>query len=192
MAFEGIIAGRTARCLAPGQQVCTTRGPVSIEQLATAGAFEAVCYDPATQRYLARPARAQAAGRKPTVRVHTDQGRFDLTSDQQVMLEAGGFEMAAELTPGTRLCACTVKPEPGNLVTSKDLEKIVVDLAHLAAAECAIANWYPVPSVETLGLADVYKVEIEGAAAVGDSEREPNFVAWTSGPGGGIGIVVIA
>ena len=66
-----------------------------------------------------------------------------------------------------------------------------IDLSHLAAADCAVANWYPVPSVDALGDLEVYQVEIAGGAdkAPGPSE---NFVVWTTGPGGGIGIVILA
>ncbi len=172
------------RCLASGQQVCTARGAVAVEELAKGGGFEAICFDSGSHRYVARPARARAAGRKPAVRLHTDQGSFALSSDQPVVLEAGQTRPAQELTPGTKLRACTVKPELGNLVTSADVGKTRIDLSHLTAAECAIANWYPVPSVDDLGDLEVYQVEIEGG--VSDTKaagRESNFVAWTTGPG---------
>ena len=76
-------------------------------------------------------------------------------------------------------------------MTSADVGKERIDLSHLAAAHCAVANWYPVPSVDALGDLEVYQVEIAGGAdkAPGPSE---NFVVWTTGPGGGIGIVILA
>jgi hypothetical protein len=182
-----------ARCLASGQQVCTARGAVAVEELAKGGGFEAVCFDSGNRRYITRSARARAAGRKPAVRLHTDQGSFALSSDQAVVLEAGQTRPAKELTPGTRLRACTVKPELGNLVTSADVGKARIALSHLTGAECAIANWYPVPSIDDLGDLEVYQVEIEaGAADTKAAGSDSNFVAWTTGPGGGIGIVIVA
>jgi hypothetical protein len=190
---SALTAKPVGRCLAPGQQVCTARGAVAVEELAKGGSFEAISFDSSSRRYVARPARARAAGRKPAVRVHTDQGSFSLTSDQAVVLEAGQTRPAAELTPGTRLRACTVKPELGNLVRTADVGKERIDLSHLTGAECAVANWYPVPSIETLGDLEVYQIEIDGGAADGKTAGpEPNFVAWTPGPGGGIGIVIVA
>ena len=190
---NALAAKLVGRCLAPGQQVCTARGAVAVEDLAKGGGFEAISFDSKSHRYVARPARARAAGRKPALRLHTDKGSFALTFDQPVVLETGQTRPAEELTPGTRLRACTVKPELGNLVTSADVGKERIDLSHLTAAECAIANWYPAPSLESLGDMEVFQVEIEGGASEGKGAgRESNFVAWTPGPGGGIGIVIVA
>lgn len=171
------------RCLAAGQRVCTAKGAVTVEELARS-AFEAICYDRSTRRYVTRTAKAAPAGRKPVVRVHTDKGPFDLTPDQPVILQDGELLMAGELDPGTRLCACTVKPELGHLVTSADFGKEILDRDHLTEADCAVTNWYPVPSVEALGESEVYQVEIAGGGA------QSNVVVWTIGPGGGIGIAI--
>jgi hypothetical protein len=187
------MAARSAgRCLAAGQQVCTSRGAVAVDELAKGSGFEAICYDPKTQRYVTQPARARAVGRKPAVRVHTDKGRFDLTADQPVMLQNGDSRLASELTPGTRLCACEAKPELGFLVRSEDQGKERIDLAHLTEADCAVTNWHPAPSVESLGEAEVFQVEIAGAPADKSPGQIANVVAWASGPGGGVGIVVYA
>ncbi len=189
--ITNMAAGSARRCLAAGQQVCTSRGAVAVDELAKGSGFEAISYDPKAQRYVTQPARARAVGRKPAVRVHTDKGRFDLTADQPVVLQNGDSRFAAELTPGTRLCACEAKPELGFLVRSEDQGKERIDLAHLTEADCAVANWYPAPSVETLGEAEVFQVEI---AAPGDksSPQVANVVVWASGPGGGVGIAVFA
>jgi hypothetical protein len=154
-----------------------------VEELAK-GDFEAICFDRGTRRYITRTAKAAPAGRKAVVRVHTDKGPFDLTPDQAVILQDGELLAAGALDPGTRLCACTVKPELGYLVTSADFGKAVLDRDHLTEADCAVANWYPVPSVEALGEAEVYQVEVAGGGA------QPNVVVWTIIPGGGIGISI--
>jgi hypothetical protein len=195
MGFEvmNVHAAPGGRCLAAGQQIGTSRGAVAAHELAKGDGFEALCFDPKAQRYVARPARARAAGRKQLVRLHTDKGSFELTSDQPVVLETGGFRLAAELTPGTRLCACEAKPELGNLVRTEDVGKERIDLAHLAPADCAVANWYPVPSVEAIGEAEVYQVEIEGGGPADKAQpTTANVVVWATGPGGGIGVVVTA
>jgi hypothetical protein len=203
MGSEGmnVLAAPGGRCLAADQRVGTSRGAVTVEELAKGAGFEAISYDRKAQRYVARPARARATGRKQMVRLHTDKGRFELTADQPVVLETGESRPAAELTPGTRLCACEVKPELGNLVKSEDVGKERVDLAHLTAADCAVANWYPAASVERIGEAEVYQVEIEGgptnrtgteAGATAAQGPAANVVVWSIGPGGGIGIVVTA
>jgi hypothetical protein len=186
-----VTARSSGRCLAAGQQVCTSRGAVAVEELAKGSGFDAICYDPKTQRYVTQPARVRSVGRKAAVRLHTDKGKFELTSDQRVVLQDGNFRLATELTPGTRLCACEAKPELGYLVRSEDQGKEQVDLAHLTPADCAVANWYPVPSVESLGEAEVFQVEI---VAPGERSQPPvaNVVAWASGPGGGVGIAVCA
>lgn len=192
MGFERASAhAKPARhCLAAGQRVCTARGAVAVEELAKGGGFEAICYDRNARRYVARTAKAIAAGRKAVIRVHTDKGPFDMTADQSMILEHGDLLAAGELTPGTRLCACMVKPELGYLVTSADFGKERLDLDHLTEADCAVANWYPVPSVEARGEADVYQVEIAAGGT------QPNVlvptVIWSVGPGGGIGITIAA
>jgi len=189
--FVNVAANSPGRCLAAGQKVCTSRGAAAVEELAKGAGFDAICYDPKTQRYVTQPARARSAGRKPVVRLHTDKGKFELTSDQPVVLQNGNFRLAAELTPGTRLCACEAKPELGYLVRSADQGKEKVDLAYLTAADCAVANWYPAPSVESLGEAEVFQVEI---VAPGDKSppQVANVVVWAAGPGGGVGIAVCA
>ncbi len=177
--------GPAGHGLAAAQRVCTAKGAVSAEELARGGGFEAICYDPRTRRYVIRPATASAAGRKAVIRLHTDKGSFDLTADQPVILASGALLPAGELTPGTRLCGCAVKPELEYRVRSEDFGHERLDLDHLTEADCAVANWYPAPSVEDLGEAAVYTVEI--AAGGGQA----NVVVWTVGPGGGIGIVIV-
>jgi hypothetical protein len=185
MELERIIgqANPAGRCLAAEQRVCTAKGAVAVEQLATTG-FDAICYDNTLRRYVSRAAKASAAGRKLVIRLHTDKGAFAMTPDQRVILENGGLMAAGELTPGTRLCACEVKPELGHLVTTADFGRERLDLEHLTPADCAVPNWYPVSSVDRLGEAEVFTVEI--SPGVG----QPNVLVWTVGPGGGIGIAI--
>lgn len=181
-----LAANRAGRCLASGQQVCTTRGAIAVEELAKGSGFEAICFDSSSHRYVTRPARAQPAGRKLALRLHTDKGSFSLSCDQSVLLVSGQTLPAEELTPGTQLRACEAKPELGNLVTSADVGKERIDLSHLTSADCAVANWYPAPSIESLGDLEVYQVEVQGGG-----DKAANFVAWTTGPGGGVGIVLL-
>lgn len=181
---ENVRTGAAARCVAAGQLVCTAKGAVAVEELAKGGGFEAVCYDTSARRYVTKAAKVAAAARKGAIRLHTDKGAFELTPDQPVILEHGGTLPAGELIPGTRLCAFTVKPELGYLVTSADFGKEQLDLEHLTEADCAVANWYPIPSVDDLGEREVYTVEVAAGGA------RPNVVIWTIGPGGGIGIAI--
>jgi hypothetical protein len=185
MGLEGTIGAviGKGRCVAAGQRIGTAKGAVTVEQLA-AGAFEAICYDSGTRRFLTKSAKVSSAGRKAVVRLHTDKGPFEMTAEQRVLLENGGSLVAGELTPGTRLRACEVKPEVGYLVRSADFGREHLDLEHLTPADCAVANWYPVPSVDQLGEAEVYMVEVTAGGA------QPNVVLWTVGPGGGIGIAI--
>jgi hypothetical protein len=169
-----------------GQRVCTVTGAVAIEELVKGGGFSAICYDIGTRRYAVRAAKVVPSGRRSVVQVHTDKGKFDLTPEQPVLMQDGQLHAAGELTPGARLCACAAKPELGCLVTSADFGRERLDLDHLTEADCAVANWYPVPAVEKLDDAEVFKVEIAAGGA------QPNVVIWTVGPGGGIGIVITA
>ncbi len=183
MGREAVGAGGPAQqCLSAGQRVCTANGAVKVEELTRDGGFQAVCYEHGARRFVLRKAVAAAAGRKPVLRLHTDKGPFDLTADQLVILESGASLPVAELTPGTRLCACTLKPQTDYRVISGDSDnKFAVD--HLTAADCAVVNWYPAPSVETLGEAEVYKIELtEGG--------QSHALVWSAGPGGGFGIAI--
>ncbi len=192
MEFESVSApGKpAARCLAAGQRVCTVKGTVAVEELAKAAGFEAICFDPRARRYVARTAKAAAAGRKAVLRVHTDKGPFAMTPDQSIILQHGESLAAEQLTPGTPLCACIVKPQLDYRVSSADFGHERLDLDHLTEADCAVANWYPVPSVEALGEADVYTVEIAPAGA--QAGVVVPAIIWTVGPGGGIGIAIAA
>lgn len=185
MGSEGMSAPALpiGRCIAAGQRVCTAKGAITIEELARS-TFEAICFDFSTRRYIIRPATAASAGRKAVIRVHTDKGPFDLTPDQPVILQDGELLAAGELDPGARLCACTVKPELGDLVTSADFGKEILDRDHLTEADSAVANWYPVPSIDSLGEVEVYQIEVQGGGV------RPNVIVWILGPGGGIGIAV--
>ncbi len=184
------VAKPPRQCLAAGQRVCTSKGAVAVEELAKGGGFELICYEPNTRRYVSRSAKAAPAGRKAVIRMHTDKGRFEMTPDQAVILQDGDALAAGELTPGIRLCACMVKPELDYRVTSADFGKERLDLDHMTEADCAVANWYPVPSVEAVGEAEVYALEI--AAGGGQPGAAIPAVIWTVGPGGGIGIAIAA
>jgi hypothetical protein len=170
-------------CLAAGQRVCTAKGAVSVETLAKSGTFQAVCYDLDARRFVMRSASASAAGRKGVIRLHTDKGAFELTTDQLVILQSGATQPAGELIPGARLSGFALKPQTDYRVTSQDSGNAHFDLAHLTTADCAVANWYPVPSIDALGEADVYQFEL------GPGTRS-NVLIWAEGPGGGIGIAI--
>ena len=182
MELERIVARvhRAGHCLAAAQRIFTVKGAVPIHQL-TGGSFDAICYDNTARRYVSRAAKASTAGRKPLIRLHTDKGPFEMTPDQPVVLEHGDLLPAGELIPGKLLCACEVKPELGDLVLgdlvrSADFGHEHLDLEHLTAADCAVTNWYPVPSIDNLGEAEVYTVEI------GTGGARSNLVIWSVGP----------
>ncbi len=170
-------------CIAAGQRICTTNGAVKVADLARSAGFQAVCYDHGARRFTLRKATAAVAGRKQVMRLHTDKGSFDLTPDQRLVLQSGDTRAAAELTPGTRLCACALKPQSDYRLTSGDSGDQRFDLDHLTAADCAVSNWYPSPSIENLGEAEVYSIEL---AEPGQS----TVMIWTVGPGGGAGVAI--
>ncbi len=177
-------AAAGGRGIAANQRVCAAKGPVSVEELARGGAFDLVCFDTNTRRYVTRSAKAMPAGRRSVLRLHTDKGSFEMASEQAVVLQNGDWLNAGELAPGMRLCAAALKPEAGYLVRSADFGREQFALDHLTEADCAVANWYPVPSVELVGEAEVYEIEVSGPGA------GCHPMLWSVGPGGGIGIAI--
>jgi ribonucleoside-diphosphate reductase alpha chain len=101
-------------CLAPYQRIYTASGPVPVKELADAKApFVVLSFDPPTNRYKAKQARAWLAGRKNVVRVVTDKGQFDVTDDHPVRLATGEYVKAGELRSGTALFACSIDTRNG-------------------------------------------------------------------------------
>jgi hypothetical protein len=170
-------------CIAAGQRVCTANGVVNVADLAKSGGFQAVCYDHAARRFVLRNATASQAGRRNVIRLHTDKGSFEMTADQLVILQPDQTQSAAELIPGARLSGFALTPQTDYRVTSGDSGDQRFDLEHLTTADCAVANWYPSPSIENLGEAEVYSIEL---AEPGQS----NVLIWTVGPGGGAGLAI--
>ncbi len=93
------------RCLAPGQHVYTSNGPVPVQELAERGEdFIAISYDPPAGRYKAKTARAwKQPFEKELVRITTDKGAFELSHDHPVKLSSGEARLAGDLKEGLSL-----------------------------------------------------------------------------------------
>jgi len=63
------------QCPAPGQQVCTARGAVAVEDLAKGRGFEAICFDHNSHRAMSRGRRERwLRAVSLEVRLHSDKG----------------------------------------------------------------------------------------------------------------------
>jgi len=101
-------------CLAPTTMVYTDAGPVPVKTLADRGSrFVCLSHDPKKNRYVAKWATAFKSGKKKVVRVTTDKGHFDLTSDHPVRLSTGEYVEAGALRKGASLFSCTIDETAG-------------------------------------------------------------------------------
>ena len=171
-------AALAGRCVAAGQQVFTSRGAVAVEVLAKGSSFDAICYDPrpsATSPSRRGRARRPQAGGPAAYR----QGQLRADFRPAVVLQDGAIPLGQPNSPRER--GLRMRRQAGTGLSGRfgDQGKERIDLAHLAAADCAVANWYPVPSVESLGEAEVFQVEIEAAPATKRPDQWPT--SW-SGP----------
>jgi hypothetical protein len=176
--------------VASEQRICTAKGPMAIAELTSGGGVAAIGYDPAQRRYLQTTLKAKPGGQKPVVRVTTDKGPFTVACEQLVMLDDGRLVPALQLEPGDRLRACVTKER--KLVEGEDdaFKFTGGNLLDLVSAECAVANWYPKPTVELTGPVPV--CELEAAAPTGkDGAGALNTaLLWIDNASGGVGIVI--
>src|SRR5207244_1451974 len=77
--------------------------------------FMVLSYDPPARRFMAKTARAWHAGRKQVVRVTTDKGWFDVTSDHPIRLSNHKAWLAGDLQFGMSLFACAMDRQHGHL-----------------------------------------------------------------------------
>ena len=102
-AFAGVIKSGGS-CLMGGQPVYTTDGPVRVTELAKRGdGFTCMSWDPPSGEFKEKRARAWRSGEKTVLRVTTDGGEFDVSSDHPFRLEDGTTVRAENLPEGARL-----------------------------------------------------------------------------------------
>ncbi len=95
---------RGGQCLAPDQLVYTATGTHRAAELAASGKpFLVLSYSKRLGRVAVKQAVAQYSTIKPCVRVTTDKGCFETSSDHPFMLSTGEFVHAARLQPGQSL-----------------------------------------------------------------------------------------
>lgn len=102
------------KCLAPQQRVYTLSGPVPVAELALLDKFYVLSYDPPSNRYKVKPACAWKQGeKKEVVRIVTDKGQFEVTSDHPIKLNGTGeYREAKDLFPGASIFQCSIdKPQ---------------------------------------------------------------------------------
>ena len=173
-AFAGVIKSG-GKCLAPHQRVYTSKGPMRVDELAAVGTFTCLSYDPATGRFMEKRARAWASGAKEVVRIVTDKGAFDLSTDHPVRLTSGEYRKAGTMAAGASLQTCTVDQD-GSFEESR---------THVAGSN------HRVVGSELQGRMKVYDVEVDCPTADDHSpESGHNFVIWSTDRRTGSGIVV--
>jgi hypothetical protein len=104
------------KCLAANQPVWTSTGLRTAKELAETGKdFICLSYDPPTHQIRVKNARAWLEGRKMVVRVTTDKGVFELSSDHPMRLSSNESVAAGALQPGMSLHAGSVDESEGYL-----------------------------------------------------------------------------
>ena len=102
-AFAGVIKSGGS-CLAPGQPVWTTDGPMRAKQLAERkDGFMCMSWDPPSGRFVEKRARAWLSGTKSVMRLITDRGEFNVSTDHPFRLPNGDTVRADNLLIGTDL-----------------------------------------------------------------------------------------
>jgi|GEM_PF-3100774 hypothetical protein len=189
MESEAIAIASAGDGLPADQLILTANGITALGKLGAGSSADVLSYDLPRRRFLRLNARLVAAGPKTIVKVQTDKGPFTAAAGQQVMLEDGSWVAAGELEPGMRLRAFTSQPTRRDLVEGQgDCFRSADAAQHeLIGAECAVANWYPVPAVTTQGQDEACTATLDAAIAF-----PPNLLLWIAGPAGGVGIVVAA
>lgn len=127
------------KCLAANQPVWTSTGLKTAKELADSGKdFICLSYDPPTRQLRVKTARAWAEGIKQVVRVTTDKGVFELSSDHPMRLSSHEYSAAGALQPGMSLHAGSVDD---TVFAPKENSQVM--------------------SVEILGMQSVYDVEVD-------------------------------
>ena len=165
-AFAGVIKSGGS-CLMGGQPVYTTEGPVRVTELAKRGdGFTCMSWDPPSGEFKEKRARAWRSGEKTVLRVTTDGGEFDVSSDHPFRLEDGTTVRAENLPEGARLH--TYRTVDGGT-----------------------RGPMTVTEVNLLGYMPVYSVEVDCPTADDKSPGSGHaFVIWPDTAREGAGVVV--
>ena len=165
-AFAGVIKSGGS-CLMGGQPVYTTKGPVRITELAKRDeGFTCMSWDPPSGEFKEKRARAWRSGEKTVLRVTTDGGEFDVSSDHPFRLEDGTTLRAENLPEGARLHT-------------------------YRTANGGTPGPMTVTEVNLLGYMPVYSVEVDCPTADDKSPSSGHtFVIWPDTAREGAGVVV--
>ena len=165
-AFAGVIKSGGS-CLMGGQPVYTTEGPVRVTELAKRGdGFTCMSWDPPSGEFKEKRARAWRSGEKTVLRVTTDGGEFDVSSDHPFRLEDGTTVRAENLPEGARLHT-------------------------YRTADGGTPGPMTVTEVNLLGYMPVYSVEVDCPTADDKSPGSGHtFVIWPDTAREGAGVVV--
>ena len=165
-AFAGVIKSGGS-CLTGSQPVYTTGGPVRAAELAEhENGFVCTSWDPPTGSFKTKHAHAWLSGVKTVLRVRTDGGEFDVSSDHPFRLADGETVTAENLRTDTMLHTyrgTTDEPQTPLRVTG----------------------------VDPLGTMPVYSVEVDCPTADDKTAASGHtFVIWPDDRPDGAGVVV--
>lgn len=93
-------------CLAPNQKIYTENGPIAVKNLINKD-FIVLSYDPPSNRFKAKNAKAWIAGEKEVLRITTDKGIFETSFDHPFKLSSNEFIEAKDLL-GKSLFDCNI------------------------------------------------------------------------------------
>ncbi len=165
-AFAGVIKSGGS-CLTGSQPVYTTGGPVRAAELAEReNGFVCMSWDPPSGGFKTKHARAWLSGVKTVLRVRTDGGEFDVSSDHP-------FRLA-----------------DGETVTAENLRTNAVLHTYRGATD-GPQTPLRVLGVDPLGSMPVYSVEVDCPTADDKTAASGhNFVIWPDDRRDGAGVVV--
>ena len=165
-AFAGVIKSGGS-CLTGSQPVYTTGGPVRAAELAEReNGFVCMSWDPPSSDFKTKHAHAWLSGMKTVLRVRTDGGEFDVSSDHP-------FRLA-----------------DGETVTAENLQTDAVLHTYRGATD-GPQTPLQVLGVDPLGSMPVYSVEVDCPTADDKTAASGhNFVIWPDDRRDGAGVVV--
>ena len=165
-AFAGVIKSGGS-CLTGSQPVYTTGGPVRAAELAEReNGFVCMSWDPPSSGFKTKHAHAWLSGVKTVLRVRTDGGEFDVSSDHP-------FRLA-----------------DGETVTAENLRTDAALHTYRGATD-GPQTPLSVLGVEPLGSMPVYSVEVDCPTADDKTAASGhNFVIWPDDRRDGAGVVV--
>lgn len=101
------------RCLAGNQCVYTDKGPQSVKDLVDTR-FPVISYHPPANQFQAKWATAWQSGTKEVLKITTDKGSFEVSSDHPFWLANKQVSLARDLKINQRLFACNINQTSDN------------------------------------------------------------------------------